>query len=96
MQSRSARIRAFRAYQKATPEERERMTKEGFGRPDLPSQRKSGKEWTPVHLLSADEVKSLFQDVVEGLGFLVGSCLSCYLLITSLLDSTTNQSFILT
>lgn len=28
-------------------------------------------EWTPVHLLSAQEVKSLFQDVVEGLSFLV-------------------------
>jgi hypothetical protein len=28
--------------------------------------------WTAVHLLSAEEVKSLFRDVVEGLGFLVG------------------------
>lgn len=28
-------------------------------------------EWTAVHLLSADEVKSLFSDVVEGLRFLV-------------------------
>ena len=28
-------------------------------------------EWMLVHLLSAQEVKSLFQDVVEGLAFLV-------------------------
>ena len=26
--------------------------------------------WTPVHLLSAEEVHSLFKDVVEGLAFL--------------------------
>ncbi|KAJ2929458.1 hypothetical protein H1R20_g7635, partial [Candolleomyces eurysporus] len=70
LHSRSARIRAFRAFQRAKPEERERMMKEGYGRPDGPEQRKSGKQWTPVHLLSADEVKSLFHDVVEGLGFL--------------------------
>jgi hypothetical protein len=31
--------------------------------------------WTPVHLLSAEEVKSLFSDVTEGLTFLVGSLL---------------------
>ncbi|KAF6756309.1 other/IKS protein kinase [Ephemerocybe angulata] len=69
MTSRSARIRAFRAFQRANPEERERMTKEGFGRPEL-ERKKSVKEWTPVHLLSAEEVKSLFQDVVRGLNFL--------------------------
>lgn len=28
--------------------------------------------WKAVHLLSADEVKGLFTDVVEGLAFLVG------------------------
>lgn len=68
--SRSARIKAFRAFQRATPEERERMVREGYGRPDTLDRRKSGKEWTPVHLLSAEEVKSLFQDVVQGLSFL--------------------------
>jgi hypothetical protein len=47
------------------------MMREGYGRPDGPERKKSGKQWTPVHLLSADEVKSLFRDVVEGLGFLV-------------------------
>lgn len=71
LHSRSARIKAFRAFQRAKPEERERMMREGYGRPDGPERKKSGKQWTPVHLLSADEVKSLFRDVVEGLGFLV-------------------------
>jgi hypothetical protein len=47
------------------------MKREGYGSPDGPERKKSEKEWTPVHLLSAEEVKSLFQDVVEGLGFLV-------------------------
>ncbi|KAI0088792.1 kinase-like domain-containing protein [Irpex rosettiformis] len=66
--SRAARIRAFRAMQHASPEERERLRREmsglgmGGGR--------SNVEWKPVHLLSADEVKSLFKDVVEGLAFL--------------------------
>lgn len=78
MMSRSARIKAFRAFQRATPEERERMTKEGRGRPDTLDRRKSGKEWTPVHLLSAEEVKSLFQDVVQGLSFLVRSQCGCF------------------
>jgi serine/threonine protein kinase len=32
----------------------------------------SRREWTAVHLLSAEEVHSLFRDVVEGLGFLHG------------------------
>lgn len=71
MHSRSARIRAFKAFQRASPEERERMKREGYGSPDGPERKKNEKEWTPVHLLSAEEVKSLFQDVVEGLGFLV-------------------------
>ncbi|KAF8189776.1 kinase-like domain-containing protein [Mycena galopus ATCC 62051] len=65
--SRSARIRAFREFQRAPPEQRERM------REELSRTRSSGKSqatWTAVHLLSAEEVKSLFQDVVEGLGFL--------------------------
>ncbi|KDR72649.1 hypothetical protein GALMADRAFT_142947 [Galerina marginata CBS 339.88] len=79
-QSRAARIKAFRAYQRAPPEEKEQMRREmerdfgggsptthgalnGLGGPER-------GEWTPVHLLSAEEVKSLFQDVVAGLGFL--------------------------
>ena len=82
--SRSARIRAFRAYQRAPAEEKERMRRDLEGMADGPvtsvrgvaagpststSERRA--EWTPVHLLSAEEVKSLFHDVVEGLGFLV-------------------------
>ncbi|KAJ3532505.1 hypothetical protein NM688_g7411 [Phlebia brevispora] len=67
--SRGARIRAFRAMQNAPPEERERLRRElagggvrlsGQGQQDLKA----------VHLLSAEEVKSLFHDVVEGLAFL--------------------------
>ncbi|PPR01919.1 hypothetical protein CVT24_001258 [Panaeolus cyanescens] len=69
--SRSARIKAFRAYQRAPPEEKERMRREldmfGGG---ISSPAKGKNEWTPVHLLSADEIKSLFTDVVEGLQFL--------------------------
>ncbi len=93
--SRSAKIRAFRAYQRAPLEEKERMKREmqdvfqgfvgGFNLGGVEVSIAGGsnnvagksaepmkKEWTAVHLLSADEVKSLFQDVVEGLGFLVG------------------------
>ncbi|KAF7349348.1 Other/IKS protein kinase [Mycena sanguinolenta] len=65
--SRSARIRAFREFQRAPPEQRERM------RDELARTRSNGTSsatWTPVHLLSSEEVKSLFQDVVEGLSFL--------------------------
>lgn len=68
--SRSARIRAFRAMQQASPEERERLRREMNGDPSgMPP-----TDWKAVHLLSAEEVKSLFQDVVEGLAFLVGLC----------------------
>jgi hypothetical protein len=65
--SRSARIRAFRAMQRATPAERERMQQ------GMDGVRASGQRttWTAIHLLSAEEVKSLFKDVVEGLAFLV-------------------------
>lgn len=67
--SRSARIRAFRAYQRATPAEQERMRRETLftGGRILGRRPQSLKA---VHLLSADEVKSLFRDVVEGLCFL--------------------------
>ena len=84
LHSRSARIRAFRAYQRAPAEEKERMrfemggvfagTQAGNAGPSwvgegLDSEPRN-KEWTAVHLLSAEEVHSLFRDVVEGLGFL--------------------------
>ena len=79
--SRSARIRAFRAYQHAPPAEKERIRRGmedvmGGATANVASSSGLGggrKEWTAVHLLSADEVKSLFRDVVEGLAFLVGS-----------------------
>ncbi|KAG9311790.1 hypothetical protein JVU11DRAFT_8037 [Chiua virens] len=65
-QSPLARIRAFRAMKRAPPEERERLRREmaersnGRGRSSLKA----------VHLFGAEEVKSLFSDVVEGLAFL--------------------------
>ncbi|KAJ7752461.1 kinase-like protein [Mycena maculata] len=63
--SRSARIRAFREFQRAPPEQRERI------RDEMTRSRSDGAQtWTAVHLLSAQEVKSLFRDVVEGLTFL--------------------------
>ncbi|KAJ7028008.1 kinase-like domain-containing protein [Mycena alexandri] len=61
--SRSARIRAFREFQRAPPEQRERIREEM-------TRSRNTTTWTAVHLLSAEEVKSLFRDVVEGLGFL--------------------------
>ena len=61
MSSKSARIRAFRAMQKVSPEEREKL-KTGKARQET---------WKPIHLLSATEVLSLFRDVVDGLAFLV-------------------------
>ncbi|KAJ3916576.1 kinase-like protein [Lentinula edodes] len=71
LHSRSARIRAFRAFQRASPQERERIRKEtqfqqSQSTPDVGQQ----QTWTPVHLLSAEEVHSIFRDVVEGLAFL--------------------------
>ena len=68
--SRSARIRAFRAMQRAPPEERERLRRE-MSFQMTASNYRPGTDWKAVHLLSAEEVKSLFQDVVEGLAFLV-------------------------
>ncbi|KAI0691857.1 kinase-like domain-containing protein [Cytidiella melzeri] len=67
--SRGARVRAFRAMQHAAPEERERLRREMSGM-GLRGNARSNVEWKPIHLLSADEVKSLFRDVVEGLAFL--------------------------
>ncbi|KAI0341488.1 kinase-like protein [Trametopsis cervina] len=67
--SRSARIRAFRAMQHAPPEERERLRREMSGM-GVNGSGKNAKEWKSIHLLSAEEAKSLFRDVVEGLAFL--------------------------
>ncbi|KAI0776388.1 kinase-like domain-containing protein [Irpex lacteus] len=59
--SRGARIRAFRAMQHAAPEERERLRREMSGLGMRGG--RNNVEWKPIHLLSADEVKSLFKDV---------------------------------
>jgi hypothetical protein len=59
-QSRSARIRAFRSAQ-ARPEHDRAQRQE----------KKKAERSRAVHLLSAEEVKSIFNDVVSGLGFLV-------------------------
>jgi len=58
VRSRSARIRAFRAQQQAH--------REGISRPSRPP-----ASLKAVHLLSAEEVRSLFRDVTAGLAFLV-------------------------
>ncbi|KAF4581706.1 putative serine/threonine-protein kinase iks1 [Pleurotus pulmonarius] len=68
LHSRSARIRAFRAYQRATPAEKEEMKRQTESSYINGGSRQT--TWTPVHLLSAEEVKSLFSDVVSGLAFL--------------------------
>lgn len=70
--SRGARIRAFRALQHAPPEERERLRREMAGM-GIRGNPRMEADWKAVHLLSAEEVKSLFQDVVEGLAFLVSA-----------------------
>ncbi|KAI0945315.1 hypothetical protein AcW1_001562 [Taiwanofungus camphoratus] len=70
--SRTARIRAFRALQRAPPGERERLRRElGLGGVigDGASAR-GPADWKAVHLLSAEEVRGLFGDVVSGLAFL--------------------------
>lgn len=68
--SRSARIKAFRALHRAPPAERERLRRElGLAVESVPG--RSQADLKAVHLLSAEEVKSLFEDVVSGLAFLV-------------------------
>ncbi|RDX54584.1 kinase-like protein [Lentinus brumalis] len=71
--SRNARIRAFRALQRAPPEERERLRHEmglsGNGESSQGSKKAPG-DWKPVHLFSAEEVHDLFEDIVSGLAFL--------------------------
>lgn len=65
--SRSARIRAFREAQ-AHPEQ---------SRVRRDEQRKA-ERGRAVHLLSAEEVKDIFNDVVSGLGFLVNRSFSSH------------------
>lgn len=75
--SRSARIRAFRAMQRAAPSEASAL------RAKLNN---NGHAWTAVHLLSAEEVLGIFGGVAAGLGFLVGllsSQLDCTMLTNS-------------
>ena len=60
--SRSARIRAFRAMQRAAPPEKQAL------RAKLNN---NDHTWTAVHLLSAEEVLGIFGGVAAGLGFLV-------------------------
>lgn len=61
LRSRSARIRAFRSQQQDKKQNKPRVSKI----PPL--------SMKAVHLLSAEEVKSLFSDVTEGLAFLVSN-----------------------
>lgn len=63
----SARIRAFRAMKRAPPEERERLRREMEERTNYRGNRPS---WKAIHLLSAEETRSLFADVTHGLAFL--------------------------
>ncbi len=72
--SRSARIRAFRAMQRAAPSEKSAL------RAKLSN---NGHSWTAVHLLSAEEVLGIFGGVAAGLGFLVrlSFFLNCHALI---------------
>ncbi|KAG1906220.1 kinase-like protein [Suillus fuscotomentosus] len=63
----SARIRAFRAMKRAPPEERERLRRE---MEDQIHSRRNHPSWKAVHLLSAEEARSLFADVTHGLAFL--------------------------
>jgi hypothetical protein len=86
--SRSARIRAFRAMQRAAPSEASALR----------AKLNNNHAWTAVHLLSAEEVLGIFGGVAAGLGFLVGlssSQLGCTML-TIQGNSMTRASCILT
>jgi hypothetical protein len=74
--SRSARIRAFRAMQRASPSEKSSL------RAKLNN---NGHAWTAVHLLSCEEVLGIFGGVAAGLGFLVRP-------LPSLSDCTTSTN----
>ncbi|TFY82901.1 hypothetical protein EWM64_g1112 [Hericium alpestre] len=65
--SRSYLLKILREH--AAPEERERI-REQLGMSSGSNVSRNKADWKAVHLLSAEEVKSLFSDVVEGLGFL--------------------------
>lgn len=71
LRSRSARIRAFRKRQHASPSERREADKK----------RRVKRGAKAVHLFSAVEIKNLFSDIVNGLGFLVGPLPSVCVLI---------------
>jgi hypothetical protein len=62
--TRSMRIRAFRAAQKAKLD----------SPPEPIYHQRNPREWAAVHLCSAEEVRSIMGDIIEGLAFLV-SCL---------------------
>ena len=68
IESRSGRIRAFRAMQRAGPEEKERL-RARLGA--VNNSRGGAAPWKAVHLFSAEEVHGLFSGVVDGLAFLV-------------------------
>jgi hypothetical protein len=87
--SRSARIRAFRAMQRAPPSEKSSL------RAKLNN---NDHAWTAVHLLSSEEVLGIFGGVAAGLGFLVGlshSRSDC-IMLTILGCSMTRASYIST
>jgi hypothetical protein len=58
-ETRSGRIRAFRAAQKAKQQAPPGKVMHNV------------RDWAAVHLLSAEEVRSLVGDIIEGLAFLV-------------------------
>jgi len=67
LHSRSARIRAFRAMQRAAPSEKQAIR----AKLNNNDGNNDGNTWTAVHLLSAEEVLGIFGGVAAGLGFLV-------------------------
>ncbi|KZT10504.1 kinase-like protein [Laetiporus sulphureus 93-53] len=69
-QSRTARIRAFRQLQRAAPADRERLKRELGLSAGGAAIGKAPADWKAVHLLSAEEVRGLFGDIVSGLAFL--------------------------
>ena len=77
VRSRSDRIRAFRAAQKKPKEER-----------DLKRDQRARGVQTAVHLLSAEEAKTLFSDVASGLAFLVRVSMTISLFCTDSYETT--------
>ena len=63
-------IRVFCAFQHASLEEREKMQRDMDERNGNVRKGKNvNMSWKAVHLLGAEEVRSLFGDIVEGLAF---------------------------